>query len=265
VPENDPVAAASAYDGTLVPALMREWAPRVLAAAAVGPGHRVLDVACGTGVLARAAADAVAPTGSVVGLDLDCGMLAVARRHRPDLGWLQGTAERLPLRDGSFDAVVSQFGLMFCPDPPRALAEMWRTLRPGGRMAVAVWASLADTPAYDDETRLIERLAGPAASDPLRIPFRLGDRSTLEGQFDRAGVPLESITTVVGQGRFPSIRAMVEADVVGWLPVMGVRLAPAIVDAILRDAEHSLAEYLRADGTVAFDSPAHIAVAVRPT
>jgi ubiquinone/menaquinone biosynthesis C-methylase UbiE len=81
------IAAANAYDNGLVPALMQEWAPRMVSAADIVPGHRVLDVACGTGVLARAAADAVGPTGSVTGLDLDPGMLAVARARRADIEW----------------------------------------------------------------------------------------------------------------------------------------------------------------------------------
>jgi SAM-dependent methyltransferase len=262
-PDPGATDAAQAYETSLVPALMEEWAPRLVAAARIQAGDQVLDVACGTGVLTRAVAARVGSTGSVAGLDLDPGMLAVARARRPDLEWMEGSAEQLPYPDASFDAVVSQFGLMFFPDKPAAIAEMWRVLRPGGRMAVAVWASLDATPAYDRETRLIEQHAGPRASAPLRLPFTLGDRGRFEAQFTEAGVPLDTITTVVGAGRFPSIRAMVAADVIGWLPVMGVQLEPGVVEAILREAEDVLAEYRQQDGTVVFDSPAHIAVAVR--
>jgi ubiquinone/menaquinone biosynthesis C-methylase UbiE len=256
----DPLAAAAAYEQALVPALMQEWPARLIAAATIRAGARVLDVACGTGVLARAVADAVGPSGSVVGLDLDHGMLTVARRRRPDILWLQGSAIALPFAPASFDAVVSQFGLMFFSDPRRSLAEMWRVVARGGRLVVAVWASLDATPAYDAETQLIERVAGPPASAPLRVPFRLGDPSDLRALFESAAVPLETLTTVVGRGRFPSIRSMVEADVVGWLPLMGVHLVPETVARILQEAEHVLAPFRATDGTVAFDSPAHIAV-----
>jgi SAM-dependent methyltransferase len=255
--------AAAAYEATLVPALMEEWAPRVVAAASIQSGDQVLDVACGTGVLTRAVANRVASAGSVIGFDLDPGMLAVARSLRPDLRWEQGTAEALPYPDQSFDAVVSQFGLMFVPNKPGALAEMWRVLRPGGRLGIAVWASLEETPAYHAETELIERIAGPQASAPLRHPFSLGERALFADQFAQAGIEIASLTTSEGVGRFPSIRDMVAADVLGWLPLMGVTLSRTILDAIFREAEITLAPYRQADGSVAFASPAHLAVAVR--
>ena len=107
------IAAATAYEEFFVPALFREWAPRVVDAAQILPGHRVLDVACGTGVLAREAAGRARPTGVVAGLDLNPGMLVVARQLAPAVEWRHGTAESLPFPDHSFDAVVSQFGLMF--------------------------------------------------------------------------------------------------------------------------------------------------------
>jgi SAM-dependent methyltransferase len=262
-PGPDSIAAAEAYASGLVPALMEEWAPRLATAAEIQSGNEVLDVACGTGVLTREVAWRVGPSGTVIGLDLDPGMIAVARAGRPDLWWLEGSAEKLPFPDASFDAVVSQFGLMFFPDRRQALAEMWRIVKPGGRLAVAVWASLEATPAYETETRLIERIAGPEASAPLRVPFNLGERDQFAAQFAEAAVPIDSITTVTGTGRFTSVRDMVSADVIGWLPVMGVRLAPSVVEAILREAEEALGDYRLADGTVQFDSPAHIAVATR--
>jgi SAM-dependent methyltransferase len=257
------IGAATSYEEAVVPGLMREWAPRVLAAAGIRPGDRVLDLACGTGVLSRVVAEAVGPPGSVTGLDLDPGMLAIAARTAPGSSWLRGIAESLPFREATFDAVVSQFGLMFFEDRSRALREMWRVLRPGGRMAVAVWASLDETPAYAAEVELVERMAGSAAADVLRSPFALGDRAVLEGTFAAAEIPLSSLITQAGTGQFPSIRAMVDADLSGWLPITGVRLEPQMIERILTEAESVFQQYLTSDGTVRFASPAHIAVATR--
>ena len=140
--------AAEIYDELFLPALFSEWAPRVAELAQLKPGMRVLDVACGTGVLSLVAADLVEPGGSVAGLDLNPGMLDVARRKAPDIDWREASAEAIPFEDDAFDAVVSQFGLMFFEDKASAIREILRVLRPGGKMAVAVWDSLENVPGY---------------------------------------------------------------------------------------------------------------------
>ena len=100
--EQAQIDAARAYQALFVPALFQDWAPRVVAAAQIQPGQKVLDVACGTGVLARAAAAAVGGAGWVVGLDPNPGMLVVASELEPAIDWRQGVAESLPFPDGSF-------------------------------------------------------------------------------------------------------------------------------------------------------------------
>jgi ubiquinone/menaquinone biosynthesis C-methylase UbiE len=101
------VAAATAYENLHVPSLFRQWAPRVLDAAGVRSGERVLDVACGTGVLAREATARVGPSGGVAGVDPGAGMLAVAAQLEPGVEWRQGTAEALPYPDDVFDVTAS--------------------------------------------------------------------------------------------------------------------------------------------------------------
>ena len=256
---------ALGYQDKLVPALMDEWAPRVADAAGICPGHRVLDVACGTGVLTRASASRAGSGGAVSGLDLDPAMLAVAARLSPALRWHRGSADALPFADKSFDAVVSQFGLMFVPDPVAALREMFRVLVPGGRLAVAVWASLADTPAYAVEVDLVERLAGTAAADVLRAPFALGETKRLAELCHAAGLTGARVGLRHGRGRFPSIRSIVEVDVRDWLPLMGVVLEEDLIMRILEQAEAALRPFVTDDaGGVGFASPAVLATAVRP-
>jgi len=264
-PLEERIDAANAYEQLHVPALFGQWAPHVLDAAGVGPGQRVLDVACGTGVLAREAVARVGPEGGVSGIDPDPGMLAVAARLAPGVAWRQGTADDMPYPDGSFDAVVSQFGLMFFPDRHASLREMLRVLAPGGRMAVAVWDTLENSHAYPIEVALLQRIAGQRAADALRSPFLLGDTRELLGLFDSAGVDSVRIVTRTGTARFPSVRSMVEADLRGWLPVMGVMLEEDRIRRILTEAEDALHPYVTEEGQVVFDSPAHIVTAARPS
>ncbi|MGB5621135.1 MAG: methyltransferase domain-containing protein [Gammaproteobacteria bacterium] len=252
------IAAATAYENLHVPALFRQWAPRVMEAAGIQAGDRVLDIACGTGILAREAVSLVGGEGFVAGVDATPGMLAVASHLAPEIEWREGVAESLPYEAESFDATVSQFGLMFFQDRAAAIGEMLRVLTPGGRIAVAVWESLENSEAYPIEVALLEKIGGLPAADALRAPFVLGDRAELTRLFEEAGVASVEVATHHGTASFPGIRTMVEADLRGWLPVMGVVLTEEQIERILSEAEQALSQYLTADGTVEFDSPAHI-------
>lgn len=258
------IDAATSYERLHVPALFAEWVEAVLEAAGVRPGDAVLDVACGTGVLARAAAGVVGAGGRVVGVDPNPGMLAVAAELEPAVEWRMGTAEQLPALDADFDAVVSQFGIMFFVDRPQAVREMLRVLKPGGRLSVAVWDRLENHPGYAREVELLERTAGRAAADALRAPFVMGEPAELRTMFEDAGVESIEVRSRTGTARFPSVRTMVEADLRGWLPVMGVHLSERRIEEILEAAEGELSDFVTDAGDVVFDSPAHIVVGGKP-
>jgi len=256
--DQEQIAAAEAYEDLYVPALFEQWASRVLDAISVQSGQRVLDVACGTGVLAREASARVGPAGSVAGVDPGASMLAIARRVTPLIDWQEGTAESLPFPDRSFDAVVSQFGLMYFPDRPGSVSEMLRVLVPGGKLSVAVWDHLENSAPYPQLVDLLQRLAGQSAADALVAPFVLGDTKELTALFERAGATDVSVTTHTGTARFPSTRETVEADLRGWLPVMGVLLEEELIQEILAEADNVLQKYVTDEGQVVFDAPAHI-------
>jgi SAM-dependent methyltransferase len=182
----------------------------------------------------------------------------VAASLAPEVDWRPGDAATIPFEDATFDASVSQFGLMFFTDRPGSIREMLRVVRPGGRVAVAVWDSIESSPVYPIEVELLERLAGPAAAEALRAPFVLGDTAVLTELARSAGVDAVEVRTVVGEARFPSVRSMVEADLRGWLPLMGVHLDESVVEQILAEAEIALDRFVTETGALVFDSPAHI-------
>lgn len=250
--------SAEIYEEFFVPALFAQWPPRLCDAAGVAGGQQVLDVACGTGVLAREAARRGA---AVTGLDRNVGMLAVARRVAPAIEWREGRAEGLPFDDRRFDVVACQFGLMFFEDRVQALCEMMRVLKPGGRLVVAVWDALERTPGYAAMVELLDRMFGEEIAMLLRAPFVLGEPADLRRLSQAADIVNATIETIAGEACFPSIEAWVRTDVKGWT------LADAIDDrqyARLRQAaQQELARFAAADGSVRFTAPAHIFTAVK--
>jgi SAM-dependent methyltransferase len=242
-------SAAEVYNAFFVPALFEQWTDVILDVADVRPGHRVLDVGCGTGVLARAAHARVGAHGHVAGLDPNDSMLSVARRAEPDIEWQPGLAEQLPYPDHSFDRTVSQFALMFFTDPKAALTEMSRVTRPNGRVVFAVWDRLDNNRGYTRLAALVEELFGSEAANAIRAPFQMGDVVSLV-DLARGALSDPTVTRHPGVARFESIEAWLHTEIRGWT------LADTIDDpgfAALLDAAREQLSDLVADGRVAFD------------
>ena len=180
--------AAENYERYFVPTIGTAWATALLDAAELRPGDRVLDVACGTGVVTRLTAERVGPDGAVAGLDVNPAMLAVARSV-PSSGaaieWHEASAESLPLADGSFDVVLSSLGLQFVPDKASALREMRRVLAPGGQLAVATVGPTP--PLFAILEQALARHVGPEAAGFMGAVFSLHDPQELEKLTSGAG------------------------------------------------------------------------------
>lgn len=150
------------YERELVGPLFQPWAEDIVGLTRVGPGDRVLDVACGTGIVARLAGERAGDAGHVVGVDVNAGMLAVARRLAPHISWRDGDATALPVGAAErFDIVTCQQGLQFFADRALAMGEMRRVLGPGGRLAVSTWRSDEEMPVLHELRRIAERSVGP--------------------------------------------------------------------------------------------------------
>jgi ubiquinone/menaquinone biosynthesis C-methylase UbiE len=172
------------YERWLVTPLFQPWAHTTLEEVHLSPGDRVLDIACGTGIVARVARQQLGETSYIVGIDMSPDMLAVARAVAPDIDWREGNAGALPLHDGEqFDVVVCQQGLQFFPDKAAAAAEMRRALVDGGRLAISTWRSDDDIPFFRTLRGVAEHHLGPIAD--LRHSF--GDAASLQELLRGAG------------------------------------------------------------------------------
>jgi ubiquinone/menaquinone biosynthesis C-methylase UbiE len=180
--------AAENYERYFVPTIGMPFATALLDAAGLHRDERVLDVACGTGVVTRLAAEQVGPNGSVVGLDINPAMLAVARSAPPSgavIEWHEASAESLPLADGSFDVVLSSLGLQFVSDRSSALREMRRVLDPDGRLAIATVGPTP--PLFAILEQALSRHVKPEVAAFMRAVFSLHEHRELEDLASGAG------------------------------------------------------------------------------
>ena len=244
-----PVEAAEQYEANLVPAFFAQWAARLCAAAGVAPGQRVLDVACGTGIVGRTASSIVGAEGAVVGVDLNEAMLTVARRVAPDLEWRQGDAAALPVDDASFDVVLCQMALMFFPDRLQALREIARAAKPGATVAIVVPSALAAQPAYKPFVEMAATHAGPEAVSLLSTYFACGDAGEIIAAMHAAGLTDATVSREIGVMRGPSIDDLVAAEVEST-PLVD-RITPAVYEHIRAGAHEVLAPFTNPDGSLA--------------
>ena len=256
-----PLEAAEAYEEAFVPAFFSQWAPVLCDAAGVTAGQKVLDVACGTGIVARTAADLVG-TPNVVGVDINEAMLTVARRVRPDIDWRQGDAGELPFPDLAFDAVLSQMALMFFPERAAALREMGRVAAAGGTVAVLVPSALDVQPAYGTLVDMAARHAGAQARSLLSTYFACGDLDELRSLFASAGLRVMATSGHAGTARFPSVDALVATEVEST-PLRG-RISDDVYERIRRGAHDVLAPFTAADGALEAPFECHVVTASKP-
>jgi ubiquinone/menaquinone biosynthesis C-methylase UbiE len=260
------------YQRYLVPAITAIWAADLVDRTNIQRGARVLDVASGTGVVARAAAARLGDGGSVTGLDINPGMLAVARSLPADAGaasieWREGSVLALPFPDGAFDVVLCQLGLQFFPDRPAALAEIRRVLVPGGRTGISVFGPIEHNPATHALADALDRHVGPGASLAKRNEHVLADTDELRMLLEEAGfrdVVIESATKTV---RFPSATAYVQIQLAATPLATLVERYDAsdrerLIKTVAEDVAAALAEYA-GDAGLTFPQEVHTALASR--
>jgi ubiquinone/menaquinone biosynthesis C-methylase UbiE len=262
---------AEAYESSFVPALSTPWAEDLLRRSAPQPGERFLDVACGTGIVARRAARLVGPTGRVVGVDPNPGMLAVARSAAAAEGvaieWREGRAESLPVENAVFDLVCCQVALMFFEDRPAALREMRRVLAPRGRIAVSVAQGIeSQPPLYAALDEIIVRHLGiPILA---RTVFSLGDADELRTLLEGAGFHGVVVEPFAVTARIPDpagflrleLGGAIEFGAAAALAGMDPVARAATLEAVQAEAEAAIRPYVER-GTLVISPRTNVALA----
>ena len=247
------------FERVMVPAIFRPWADDLVAASAPGPGERVLDVACGTGIVTRLAARRVGGTGRVVGLDISPSMLAMARAAalRAAIEWQEGSATELPFPDGAFDLVLCQQGLQYFPDRPLALREMHRVLAPGGRLALSVFCS---SPGHAALHEALVPYLGQAIATLALEPVALADEGELRALLLGAGFPDPAIHRAQRTARFPSADEFIQYYLASRFASAIARLSLADRTALEAAVHAALRPFVGADG-LALQLEANVALA----
>lgn len=193
-----PPAPAETYESFMVPFRFRPWASELLDQVTLEPGTRVLDVACGTGIVARVAAERLSGTGTVTGIDMNPAMIEVGARAASEEGlaieWQVGKAEELPFADRSFDVVTIQQGLQFFPDQSAALRECLRVLVPDGTIVVGIWSTLEKQGIQQHYAEAVERVSGSAS---MHVSYGTVTEASLRGLLEDAGfidVAIDEVT-----------------------------------------------------------------------
>lgn len=263
------LSAMHVYDEVFVPRLFVPWARLLVNALEPQPGAAVLDVACGPGSVTRLVAERVGPNGRVIGCDLSPAMLELARAKpsppaAAPVEYIEAPADRLPVEDRSFDTATCQQGLQFFPDRPAGLAEMHRALRPGGRLGIAVWSEIGDSPVfaamYDALREVVgEELADRYRAGPWGFPVADDLRALVASVgFAEVRVARHTIEVAFEGGAAQFASTLAASGIAAEIEALGL----ALQAELLRSFEARTAPFTRA-GTIHSDTVSNLALARR--
>ena len=255
---------AEAYEEYLVPAIFGPMAADLVDRAAPRSGDRVLDIACGTGILVRTAADRVGQSGRVAGVDLNPSMLAVAARSsrsHPHIEWVEARAESVPYDDEWFDIVLCQQGLQFFPDPSAALGEMHRLLAPDGRVLISVWNDVGR--GFDALAAALGHHVSPEAGALAKGPASMRDGTELANLMRAAGFSEVFVEAISVRIHFPSTAEFVRQYVSGTpLAAAFERVTESAREQLLGEVAEQLQDMVDTDG-LTFMGKTNVGIGIR--
>ena len=193
------------------------WAKNLVMHSTPSAGDRVLDIACGTGLVTQQIAPHLGKDGSIVGLDFAPGMLAVAQKLKvsgPQVEWVEASAQESPLPDDSFDRAYCQQGFQFFPDRAGAASEVKRVLKPGGSLAISLWASIDEHPLWNALfTTVATRLNVPI--EAVAKPTSFGDADEIRSMLNAAGFSNVEVNKRSDLTTFPDVDSFMKLTVQG--------------------------------------------------
>jgi SAM-dependent methyltransferase len=252
-PGEVPQSQGELYERYLAAVIFAPWAADLVARAAPQADERILDVACGTGVVTRELRRVAGPAAAVTGLDLNPGMLARARARDPrhTITWVEGSAQTLSFDDAAFTLVVCQQGLQYFPDRAAALREMRRVLGPGGRALLSVWRAIHTAPGFLALGRAWARHVSPGAE--VLPPYALGDGERLRDELSAAGFQNVTSETATLPLRYAALDDFPESFLRGSpFAAAWAQLSDELRAAVTADVHAALADYVTADGALVF-------------
>lgn len=233
------------YERYLVPTIFGPWAIDLVALAKPQPGERILDVACGTGAVAREAARVIGADGTVTGLDLNTGMLNIARSHdaQESVHWQEGSVQTMPFPDEAFSLVLCQQGIQYFPDRGVSLREMHRVLISGGRLVLSIWRAIERSPGFLALSQALAKHISPEVG--ILPPFALGDATGLATEVVTAGFHDVTTQTVSRILRYTSLEEFVRTFLISTpLVSLVAQIDVSKRTALLADMNIALRSYI---------------------
>jgi ubiquinone/menaquinone biosynthesis C-methylase UbiE len=244
------------YEENFVPSLFENWAKRTVEELSLSDGDQLLDIACGTGIVARIAQASKINELRITGIDINEAMLEVAKEIEPEIDWIKGSAQNLPFDDQSFEKISCQFGFMFFEDQVKSLNEMKRIRKSEGKTIIGIWDTIEANEGYFDLLQIIENIGGEDLGQILRSPFKLGDKDEINKIVKSSEISNYKIETIRTKVEFRSIDHWIDCDVKA--SPIAEEISDQQYSELLKKAKLRLNKYLTEDQKVRFNMSAHI-------
>jgi ubiquinone/menaquinone biosynthesis C-methylase UbiE len=257
-------SSAERYQRFIVPYITGPFAQALVDWAMPQAAELVVDVGCGTGAASRLAAQRVGPSGRVIGVDINAGMLEVARSlpldHGAIIEWHEQSALELPIAREKVDTVLCAQALQFFPDRAGALAEMYRVLKPGGRVGIGVWGPLSSNPYFEAQVKCVSEHISPEVAAGLGAGFTLSDAGEILELLEEAGfIDIEILVREL-KLPLPNLESFIPDHISATPLAAGFNAAPeAARQTVIRQMVERLAPYAAADGSVQVPFRSHLA------